>query len=266
MQVPLTQGPLTQVQEPSFLAPLGHWLQFNPSASVTELAADGHPRLGGFMPPVPKSMATPRRMWAGSKIEYEQQIELGMPITKQTTIESVTPKHGSSGELLFVRLRHEIYGENISPDNLALREWQTIVYRNAVSKPQGDPQSKKSETETPEWPWRQKFVPDEITLFRYSALTFNSHRIHYDHKYVTEVEGYPGLVVHGPLTASLALQLFLRQSPEAKLRSFEFQARSPLFVGNEITVTGRPASETEAEVNVLDQTGKVSVRATVQTH
>lgn len=228
------------------LNPLGHWLHFNPSAPMRELGADGHPRLGGFMPP----LDLPRRMWAGSKIAYHAPISIGQAIERTTTIESITPKSGSSGRLCFVVLRHDVRAAGA----LALVEHQTIVYREAVEVDPAAPSAQRpprAATAAPEgWSWHEARQPNEVALLRYSALTFNGHRIHYDLPYTTNVEGYPGLVVHGPLSATYIVDSFSRQHPAAEIVAFEFSARSPLFVNEQSHVVGRTVSDAPQQRDV----------------
>ena len=242
------------------LFPLGHWLHFSEDdVPMSELGADGHAALGGFMPPVP----LPRRMWAGSDLTFHAPILPGQAIERVTTIESITEKTGSTGPLCFVKLRHEVSAAGV----LATTDRHTIVYREATSAPEGS--AAKPPREDPavpdEWDWSRSVRPSEVMLFRYSALTFNSHRIHYDHPYVTEVEGYPGLVTHGPLTATLLLDAFMTTHPEAAVTGYRFTAKSPLFANEQIHLVGR---ETEAGVHYLQAVapgGKTAVAATVTT-
>ncbi len=262
-----TPGAGPDAGEPTTLFPLGHWLQFTPTAAMSELGPDGHPRLGGFMPPLP----LPRRMWAGSSLEFHSPIGVGQELEKTTTIAQITPKNGSSGALCFVELVHEIRAAG----TLAVTERQTIVYREAVAvdpqapSPARDP---RPDVEAPAgWDWSRSARPTTAQLFRYSAVTFNSHRIHYDLPYATEVEGYPRLVVHGPLTATLLLDAFLAERPGAQLRGFEFSARSPLFAGELIHLLGRDievaddvAGSHAQELIALAPTGKPAVKATVR--
>jgi 3-methylfumaryl-CoA hydratase len=242
------------------LFPLGHWLQFSPTTTMSELGPDGHPRLGGFMPPLP----LPRRMWAGSKIVFHAPVAVGQRLRKTTTIESITPKAGSTGELCFVSLRHDVTAD----DKLALVEHQNIVYREAPAVDTDAPspaRPPRQDGPAPDgWDWARALRPNEITLFRYSALTFNSHRIHYDHPYATGVEGYPGLVVHGPLSATYIVDAFLRRHQGATLTGFEFSARSPIFAGEQIHVAGRAAGAGAADLAVVGPDGKPAVLARIQ--
>jgi 3-methylfumaryl-CoA hydratase len=213
------------------LPPLWHWLYFLPSYRESEVGPDGHAKRGGFLPPVP----LPRRMWAGSRIEWLQPLAIGDDVTRNSRIVSVTPKAGRSGALVFVVVRHEIS----SASGRALVEEHDIVYRDPPSP--GATAEKGDGAASPGTSaWRRQVVPDDVLLFRYSALTFNSHRIHYDRRYVTEVEGYPGLVVHGPLLATLLLDLLRRERPAAGVRRFEFRALAPLFDVAPFDVCGKP--------------------------
>lgn len=211
------------------LPPLWHWLYFLPVHRQSELGADGHPRRGGFLPPV----RLPRRMWAGGRLEFHQTLRVGEAITRASRIVDVTSKQGRSGALVFVLVRHEISTSN----GLALTEEHDIVYRDHPAPGEAAPVPPVAPGDAE---WQRSIVPDEVLLFRYSALTFNGHRIHYDRRYVTEVEGYPGLVVHGPLIATLLLDLLRRSLPQASVARFRFRAVSPLLDLAPFTVCGKP--------------------------
>jgi 3-methylfumaryl-CoA hydratase len=210
------------------LPPLWHWLYFLPLARQSAIGPDGHPRRGGFLPPV----ELPRRMWAGGRFEFHSPLRVGDEITRTSTIEGVSVKEGRTGPLCFVLVRHEIAGS----EGVALTEEHDIVYRDLP--PADEPASRPKPAPT-NAAWRRDIVPDPVFLFRYSALTFNGHRIHYDRSYVTQEEGYPGLVVHGPLIATLLVDLFRRNTDRA-LRRFRFRAVSPLFDIAPFAVCGRP--------------------------
>jgi len=214
------------------LPPLAHWLYFLPHARQSEIGPDGHPKRGGFLPPVP----LPRRMWAGGRLQWHQPLRVGEALRRDSRIVSVTHKSGRSGDLVFVVVRHEVH----SPQGLALTEEHDIVYRGEPQLGEPAPAPQSAETDAP---WQREIRPDDVLLFRYSALTFNGHRIHYDRKYVTEVEGYPGLIVHGPLIATLLADLARRQRPDARLRSFSFRAVRPTFDLHPFSVNGRPAED-----------------------
>ena len=214
--------------------PLGHWLYFLPQAPQSQIGPDGHPRRGGFLPPVP----LPRRMWAGGRLNWEpgNPLRVGDAARKVSRIESVTHKSGRSGEMVFVLVKHEVHNER----GLCLTEEHDIVYR-AAAKP-GDPAPVPTAAEK-RAAWQREIVPDDVLLFRYSALTFNGHRIHYDRQYVTEVEGYPGLIVHGPLIATLLTDLVRRHESHAVMRRFAFRALRPTFDLNPFFVNGEPSAD-----------------------
>ena len=212
------------------LPPLWHWLYFLPLHRAGELGPDGHAKLGGFLPPVP----LPRRMWAGSRFEFLSTLRVGDAAERVSTIEDVQVKQGRSGPLVFVTVRHEVFTNGSTAP--ALREWHDIVYRAARQPGDAEPTAPPAPQEAQ---FVREWVPDEVLLFRYSALTFNGHRIHYDRRYVTEVEGYPGLVVHGPLIATLLLDLLHHEWPGAALTSFRFKALRPTFDGRPMRVCGR---------------------------
>ncbi|HEX2539470.1 MAG TPA: MaoC family dehydratase N-terminal domain-containing protein [Caldimonas sp.] len=216
----------------TLLPPLWHWLYFLPVHRQGELGPDGHPRRGGFLPPV----ALPRRMWAGSRLRFERDLRVGDEVTRTSRIAAVAAKESRSGPLVFVTVEHRIgHGGGI-----ALREEHDIVYRELPAP--GTPPAVAPPAPTDEG-FARDVDPDDVLLFRYSALTFNGHRIHYDRRYVTEAEGYPGLVVHGPLIATLLLDLLRRHRPAARVASFDFKAVSPLFDGRRFSVCGRPEGE-----------------------
>jgi 3-methylfumaryl-CoA hydratase len=212
------------------LPPLWHWLYFLPLARASQIGADGHPRRGGFMPPV----ALPRRMWAGSQLEFGAPIRIGDALQRRSTIADVSIKHGRSGQLVFVKVRHELFCNGSA--EAALVELHDIVFREARQPGDAEPPPQAAPADAQ---WSRELLPDEVLLFRYSALTFNAHRIHYDRPYATAVEGYPGLVVHGPLIATLLLDLLRRELPEARLASFRFRAQRPTFDGWPMRVNAR---------------------------
>ena len=212
------------------LPALWHWLYFLPLHRQSEIGPDGHARRGGFLPPVP----LPRRMWAGSQFDFRAPVRVGDAVARTSTIEDVSLKNGRSGTLVFVKVRHELRC-NAAPEP-AIVEHHDIVYRDAQRADDVPPPPQQA---TEGAAWQREVLPDEVLLFRYSALTFNGHRIHYDRKYVTEVEGYPGLVVHGPLIATLLMDLLRRQLPEAVVTGFSFRAVRPTFDGQALRVNGQ---------------------------
>jgi 3-methylfumaryl-CoA hydratase len=233
------------------VAPLWHWLYFLETHRQSELSPDGHAKLGGFLPPVP----LPRRMWAGGRFEFHRPLRVGETVTRISRIADVQEKKGRSGTLIFVVVRHEIG----NTEGIALTEEQDLVYR-AHAKP-GDPAS-APQTAPAGALWERVVQPDDVLLFRYSALTFNGHRIHYDRRYATETEGYPGLVVHGPLIATLLLDLLRRHMPEADVARFEFRAVSPLFDTSSFTLCGKLESDGKTiSLWATDATGGLAMTA-----
>jgi 3-methylfumaryl-CoA hydratase len=212
------------------LPPLWHWLYFLPLHRQSEIGPDGHAKRGGFLPPVP----LPRRMWAGSQFEFRTPVRVGDAVERSSTIADVTVKEGRTGKLVFVKVRHELRCNGSAEP--AIVEFHDIVYREARRPGDVEPPPQAAEAGAP---WQREIVPDDVLLFRYSALTFNGHRIHYDRKYVTEVEGYPGLIVHGPLIATLLLDLVRRNVPDADVASFRFKAVRPTFDLNPFRVNGQ---------------------------
>ena len=222
-----------EVRPGMVLPPLWHWLYFLPSERQSDIGADGHARRGGFLPPIP----LPRRMWAGSEFEFRAPLRVGDAMSRTSTIADVSHKQGRTGALAFVKVRHEIRCNGAADP--AIVEVHDIVYRQARQPGDVDPPP----VAAPAAAWKRQIVPDDVLLFRYSALTFNGHRIHYDRKYVTEVEGYPGLIVHGPLIATLLLDLLRRQLPDADVAAFSFRARRPTFDLHPFAVCGAPQGD-----------------------
>jgi 3-methylfumaryl-CoA hydratase len=236
--------------EGSEVPPLWHWLYFTPLTRASELGHDGHARLGGFLPPVP----LPRRMWAGGRLEFAQALRVGDEMTRSSRIERVSGKSGRSGALVFVTVRHAIS----NAAGVAVTEEHDIVYREAHeagAAPAAAQPAPRDEA------FAREVVPDPVLLFRYSALTFNGHRIHYDRSYVTEVEGYPGLVVHGPLIATLLLDLLRRERPAARVHRFAFKALRPLFDIHRFSVCGRPDGEQRYRLWARDHEGALAMQA-----
>lgn len=226
--------PDTDVPEGTPLPPLWHWLYFLPLHRQSEIGPDGHARRGGFLPPVP----LPRRMWAGSQFEFRSPIRVGDRVERCSTIDDVSVKQGRSGTLVFVKVRHELRCNGAAEP--ALVEFHDIVYREARQAGDVEPPPQAAPAAAA---WQREIVPDDVLLFRYSALTFNGHRIHYDRRYVTEVEGYPGLIVHGPLIATLLLDLLRREAPTADIASFRFKAVRPTFDLHPLRVNGQPPDD-----------------------
>ncbi len=214
------------------LPPPWHWTLCVAAARQSALGADGHPARGGFLPPVP----LPRRMWAGGRLTFPRPLRVGEPVQRRSELMSVEHKSGRSGDLVFVLVRHEFHAAS----GLAVTEEHDIVYRDLPVAGAPAPTFTAAPTACP---WQRTIVPDDVLLFRYSALSFNGHRIHYDRRYVTEVEGYPGLIVHGPLVATLLLDLLRRNMPGATIAAFEFKALKPLFDIAPFSVHGQPEGD-----------------------
>lgn len=228
MEMTLDRDPVLASGDP--LPALWHWLYFLKSAPISALGRDGHPARGGFLPPV----ALPRRMWAGGRFRFTSPLRLGEGATRLSTIRRVDPKQGRTGNLCFVTVEHAISGADTGP---AFVEEHDIVYREdpAPDAPQPSPPM----AEGP-WAVTRDFTATEVLLFRYSALTFNGHRIHYDRDYARDVEGHAGLVVHGPLLATLLMDLAVSLRPETAPKSFDFRAVSPIFDNMRFTLNARP--------------------------
>jgi len=237
----------------SDLPPLWHWLYFLPQHPQSELGPDGHALRGGFLPPVP----LPRRMWAGGRLQWHAPLRVGDRVERKSRIASVKHKAGRSGDLVFVTVHHEVG----NAAGLALTEEHDIVYRAAPRA--GDPVATPLRADRGP-PWSREIVPDPVLLFRYSALTFNGHRIHYDRSYVTQEEGYPGLVVHGPLIATLLVDLVRRQQPDAELSSFSFKAVRPTFDLHPFRVCGRPDRQGGIQLWAQDHEGWLTMEAQAQ--
>ena len=242
-------------QEGDPVNPMGHWCYFTPRVPATEIGKDGHPARGGFMPPVP----LPRRMFGGFRATHYRPLIIGEMVQREARITDVQIKQGSTGTLVICTVRNSFRGEN----GIAIEEDHDYIYRDNPSTNAND--SSGGSGKTPAAPndhaWSKKITPDPVMLFRYSAVTFNGHRIHYDRKYVTEVEGYPALIVHGPLIATLLLELALENNPGRTVHKFDFQARAPLFDDAPFTVAGKP-TEDGCSLWSTTPAGTYSARAT----
>jgi 3-methylfumaryl-CoA hydratase len=241
--------------EPEFragdpLPPLWQWVYFLPRAAQSRLGPDGHPQRGGFLPPVD----LPRRMFAGARLTIHQPLRLGRTAVREGEIRSIEDKQGAGGRLVFVTALYRFFQDGA----LCLEEGQDVVYR-APGPPLAAPQPA-------DWPplpadaWSRVVTPDPALLFRFSAVTFNAHRIHYDRPYATEVEGYPGLVVHGPLTAMLLMDLLRRHEPRPLAR-FSFRARAPLFDLAPFRLVGRRQGESAILLEAQGPDGATAMTA-----
>jgi 3-methylfumaryl-CoA hydratase len=228
-----------------------HWCLAQPVYPMSQLGPDGHPTRGGFLPPVP----LPRRMWAGGELEFFEPLRVGDEMTRSSRISDVTMKSGSTGVLCFVSVEHEI----TTPRGTAIRERQDIVYRD-MSAPQAAAPAK-----SPPPPaiakHRESRIADPVLLFRYSALTFNGHRIHYDRDYVTGVEGYPGLIFHGPMQAAFIVELAAKLHGGTAPKKLSYRGLQPLFEGSEFTVN---ANDTSAgmELWIANSAGQPTMKGT----
>jgi 3-methylfumaryl-CoA hydratase len=236
-----------------------HWCLCLPDSPTARLGTDGHPlrdeSSDSFMPPV----ALTRRMWASSKVEFLKPLHVGDAVTRRSRIASVTQKSGASGQLVFVDVAHETAG----PSGVAVRETQSVVYRAAAlaGAPLSPPELGEASFTRADWGAHRALAPSEALLFRYSALTFNSHRIHYDLPYARDEERYRGLVVHGPLTATLLLDLAQRQLGDNSLTTFSFRGTSPAMCGEALHLVMRSV-DSEIELAAFADDGRQIVAAT----
>ncbi|MDQ1081737.1 MaoC family dehydratase N-terminal domain-containing protein [Pseudoroseomonas cervicalis] len=243
----LAEGMAATISRPlgeGALPPLWHWLLFQDWKPADGLGPDGHPKRGGFLPPVHH---LERRMWAGGRVSFQGEIRIGDTLRRSSTILKITEKKGGSGELVFVTVGHSLEG----PRGPVLEEEQDIVYRGTGGAALRDAPA------APPWPAasRAELLPDAVMLFRYSALTGNGHRIHYDHPYVTGVEGYPGLVVHGPLQATWLAQHALDiAGPGARLARFSYRGQRAAIAGQRLTLLGERAGG-QVKLETRDATG-----------
>jgi 3-methylfumaryl-CoA hydratase len=234
------------------LPPGWQWLFFNPAVARSGLGPDGHPKRGGFLPPI----ELPRRMWAGSRLNYFGDVTVDTEATRASRIAKVENKVGKRGSLWFVTVEHT----TTSLGKTCIVEEQDIVYREAT--PPGAAAAAKPERYDGEAQWGREVLPDTTLLFRYSALTFNGHRIHYDQDYARDQEGYQGLVVHGPLTATLLQQLALEKGGGRKLARFEFRGVSPLIAGRAFRIEGREAEAGTLALWARGPDGELAMSAT----
>lgn len=249
----------------SVLPPLWHWLYGKPILEQRDLRPDGMPRESDILPPI----ALPRRMWASSSIQFHSDLYVGDTLRRSSEIADIVHKQGRSGELVFVELVHTL----MSQRGLALTERHTIVFRDLETARPAQPETleragassqRGTEGEAhPKAEYSREIVPDEILLFRYSALTFNSHRIHYDRSYATQTEGYPGLLVHGPLIATLLLDLVGRNFSDRRVQEFSFKAINPIFDLHPFRVCMRldPAVNKRFSMWALDHADRICMQA-----
>ncbi|MFQ6576440.1 FAS1-like dehydratase domain-containing protein [Pseudomonas sp. UM16] len=227
------------------LPALWHWAFFQEPVVQLGLGADGHPARGGFLPPA----ANRNRMWAGSRLTFNHPLKVDAQVERISTLLNVEEKHGRTGSLLFVTVRHEVFQNG----ECALIDEQDIVYREPSPPKLGGTEPLMLGQ------WREVVEPNATLLFRYSAVTFNGHRIHYDWPYVTETEGYPGLVVHGPLIATLNLRAFLRAHPQARVKTFSFRGLRPLISPQPFEVSGQLTAPGKALLQAGNQDGTAQI-------
>ncbi len=242
------------------LPPLWHWTAFAGAEPASGLGPDGHPRRGGFLPPVPLE----RRMWAGGKLAFHAPIRIGEPLERRSEIVSVVPKPGAAGEMVFVTVAHRITDESGAP---RLEETHDVVYvarpgRNVVARP-GRYVPPRPVEPPPNPFWSDPAPIDTVVLFRFSAVTFNGHRIHYDLAYSREVEGYPGLVVHGPLQALLLIGAAERHRPGARAATFAFRGVRPVFHTDTLRLVGAEPEGDAQDLCAVTGEGFVSMQARV---
>ncbi len=238
---------------PGDSAPPGsHWLFFHPRARQSALDEVGHAKTGEFLPPAP----LPRRLWAGGRLTFHRPLRVGESIRRVGTIRDISVKQGRSGALVFILVHYAISGE----DGLAVEEEHDIVYRGAP-KPDAKPQPP---IDAPDGAtWRHEIRPDPTLLFRFSALTFNASRIHYDRPYVTEVEGYPGLIVNARLIALMLMERCTTEIPAARLAGFDFRFIRPLFDTAPFTLAGKP-DDGAIDLWAMDSEGHLAMSATAR--
>lgn len=228
---------------------LWHWAFFQNPVAAKALGDDGHPARGGFLPPADDR----NRMWAGGRIEFLMPLKAGIEAERVSTVTDIQEKQGRTGSLLFVTVLHEYRQDG----TLVIREEQDIVYR------QPTPPRLSLNESMPEADWSRTIDPDPVLLFRYSAVTFNGHRIHYDWPYVTDTEGYPGLVVHGPLIATLQLQTFCDANPDASPTRMHYRGLRPLIANKPFRTGGRIIADGQAELTAGNDDGPAH-RATIE--
>lgn len=236
------------------LPPLWHFVYCLTTTRMGGLGLDGHSARGGFLPPVP----LPRRMWAGSRFTFNRSLRIGSDVRRVARVIGVEAKHGRTGPLVFITARFDM----IDRDGVAQVEERDIVYREEKRADDVEPPPPPAPKDAV---WRRVVIPDPVQLFRYSALTFNGHRIHYDPNFAVAQEGYPGIIVHGPLLATLLIDLLRRELPDAVLTSYQFRAVRPQFAPRPITICGAPSSDGRAvRLWAEDRDGGLAMEATAR--
>ncbi|MCW5745604.1 MAG: MaoC family dehydratase N-terminal domain-containing protein [Alphaproteobacteria bacterium] len=235
------------------LPPVWHWLYFLDTAAQSTLGRDGMPTGGSFLPPVP----LPRRMWAGTQFTFHDvPLRIGDHVRREQEVISIEPKSGSTGQMVFVTQQARIHG----PSGLAITEERGSVFRE-------DPKPGEKQREPRPAPrdatWSKEIKPDPVLLFRFSALTFNPHRIHYDQPYVTGVEGYPGLLVHGPLMSLLQIELARRSNPGRRVATYSCRALAPVYANASFSVHARVEADGSVTTWIADPSGGMAQQGKV---
>jgi len=239
------------VLPPAWLA-----LYFLPRVASDALRPDGSPRDTGVVPP----LTLPRRMFAGERVRLHAAVRIGETLRRETRLADISVKHGSTGTLVFATVTSRVYG----PNGLAIEEERHTVFREEVKAGERN-QAPRRESPPSDAPWRRRVTPDPVLLFRFSALTFNSHRIHYDRAWAMEVEGYPGLVVHGPLTTTLLIDFARDQNSGRRIAAYSTQARAPLFDTAPFELRGRPTGNGRgSELWAVTPEGTIAMSAEVE--
>ena len=245
-----------EYREGDVLPPAWLGLYFLPRVASDALRPDGSPRDTGVVPP----LALPRRMFAGERVRFHGAVRVGDTLRRETRLADISVKHGGTGSLVFATVTSRVYGR----DGLVLEDERRTVFREEVKAGERN-QAPRRESPPNEAPWRRSVSPDPVLLFRFSALTFNSHRIHYDRAWAIEVEGYPGLVVHGPLTTTLLIDFARDQNPGRRIAAYATQARAPLFDTAPFELRGRPAANGRGcELWAVTPEGTIATSAEVE--
>jgi 3-methylfumaryl-CoA hydratase len=240
-----------EAKEGSPLPEIWYWLYFLPIVSMSEVGRDGHPKRGGFLPPI----ALERRMWASGNLRFHQDLVIGEEIRKTSEILKISEKEGRAGKLVFVTVRHLIQSER----GVAAEEEQDLVYlRMPESFVEPKPNPVPEDVE-----WKEEYPIDTVLLFRFSALTFNGHKIHYDWRYATEVEKYPGIVVQGPLQALLLLESAKNHNPGKKPVSFSFRAVRPVFGFDKLYICGKSNPDGGHDIYTANTDSNIGMQGTI---
>ncbi|PKD43327.1 FAS1-like dehydratase domain-containing protein [Rhodohalobacter barkolensis] len=248
----LMNGGPDSVGEGLEIPPCGHWIYFNPPIPQADLGINGHERNSDFLPPID----LPRRMWAGGTLKFKKPLKTGIPADKKSTITKIEEKDGKTGRLCFVTIRHQVS----SSGAVAIDEEQTLVYREDSEKGAHPIRTKPLDIDPD---WRKSTKPDSVQLFRYSALTFNSHRIHYDQDYAREMEGYPNVIVHAPFLVLLMLDAFKSKADGKVISKIQYENLGPVYLGEQITICGKSVDNTKSSLRIHGPEGKLAMKAEI---